>query len=399
VAVLAGLFTAWFEREIIGAQGADFTLSFVDRVLLAGRVIWFYLGKLIWPADLMFWYPRWVIDASAAWQYLYPAAAVCLAIGFAILARRRRGPLAAFLYFCGTLFPVLGFFDVYPFRFSYVADHFQYLASIGIIVPIAAGLAMLADANGSLVQRRIGQAASVLLVAALGVMTFHQSAMYHDNETLLRTSIARNPAAWIAYQNLGTLLIEDESRIDEAIDAYKSALAIRPDYFEARNNLVMAHIKAGTILSKTPEGEGAAIAHLEDALRIDPQSAEAHYVLANIFAQSPMRERLSEAVAHYEAALRARPNHFRARYNLGTVLMDMPDRRADAIAHLKEALKIQPDSVEANVNLGVLLAGIPGRTAEALDYLDRALAKRPDLAPIRELAARLRAESLPAGRP
>ncbi len=118
VAVAAGLFTAWFERDIIGARGADFDLTLIERGLLAGRVIWFYLGKLIWPADLMFWYPRWTIDASVWWQYLFPAAVAGMTIALAIVARRTRGPLAGFLFFCGTLFPVLGFFNVYPFRFS-----------------------------------------------------------------------------------------------------------------------------------------------------------------------------------------------------------------------------------------------------------------------------------------
>jgi hypothetical protein len=121
----AGLYTAWFERTGIGAQGADFDLSFVERVLLAGRVVWFYLGKLLWPAELIFHYPRWSIDDTAAGQYLFPVAALALLGGLAWGARRQRGPLAAALLFGGTLFPVLGFVNVYPFLFSYVADQFQ----------------------------------------------------------------------------------------------------------------------------------------------------------------------------------------------------------------------------------------------------------------------------------
>ena len=177
VAIAAGLVTAWFERDIIGARGADFELTLIERVLVAGRAIWFYAGKLTWPANLMFWYPRWTIDLSVWWQYAFPAAAVALAIGLGVLARRRRGPLAGFLYFCGTLFPVLGFFDVYPFRFSYVADHFQYLASLGIIVPAAAAVAMITNA-GTPARRRAGQMASAFLIAALGILTWRQSAMY-----------------------------------------------------------------------------------------------------------------------------------------------------------------------------------------------------------------------------
>ena len=136
IAAAAGAFTAWFEHQVIGAKGEAFDLTIIERAILAGRVIWFYLGTLVWPARLIFIYPRWTIDATSAWQYLYPAGAVALAVALASVAKR--GPLAGYLFFCGTLVPALGFVNVYPFVFSYVADHFQYLASLGIIVPAAA---------------------------------------------------------------------------------------------------------------------------------------------------------------------------------------------------------------------------------------------------------------------
>jgi tetratricopeptide (TPR) repeat protein len=391
VGMAAGLVTAWFERDVIGARGADFELTVLERVLLAGRVIWFYLGKLIWPADLMFWYPRWTVDASVWWQYVFTAAALGLALALGIVARWSRGPLAGFLFFCGTLFPVLGFFDVYPFRFSYVADHFQYLASLGIIVLAASGLAMVSD-TAPPGRRRAGLAACTVLVAVLGMLTWRQCAMYADAETLYRESIARNPRAWIAYQNLGTLLVY-RNQVPEAIDAYRAALALRPDHFEAKNNVVMAHIKAATMSPDTAEGTAAALAHLREALRVDPGSAEAHYALGNELAVSETPEQTAQAIAHYESALRIRPDHFRAHYNLGTVLMDVEGRHADAVAHLEAALKIQPDSTETRVNLGMALVRVPDRRREAIEHLAFALAKRPDLAPVRELLQRLQSDS------
>jgi hypothetical protein len=136
--VSAGLGTAWFESTHIGASGDAFTLSLVERGLLAGRVVWFYLGKLLWPVDLTFFYPRWTIDATSAWQWLFPAATLGLLAGLVWWQRRNRAPLAAALLFGGTLFPVLGFVNVYPFVFSYVADHFQYLAGLAPLALLTA---------------------------------------------------------------------------------------------------------------------------------------------------------------------------------------------------------------------------------------------------------------------
>ena len=172
----SGLFTAHFEHELIGAQGIDFDLSLLQRGLLAGRVVWFYLGKLLWPADLIFIYPHWTVDAAQWWQWVFPAGFLTLLAGLTWWSRRQRGPLAALLLFAGTLFPVLGFVNVYPFLFSYVADHFQYLASLAVFALAAAGLA-----RASVRLPRSGRvAAGAILLAGLGSLTWAQSAMYRD---------------------------------------------------------------------------------------------------------------------------------------------------------------------------------------------------------------------------
>ena len=364
MAAIAGAFTIWFEHEVIGARGTEFTLSGVQRLLLAGRVVWFYLAKLLWPAGLNFIYPRWSIDASAAWQYLFLIAAVAMAVALGVLSRPhpafapssqtaaagRRGPLAGYLFFVGTLVPVLGFVNVYPFLFSYVADHFQYLASLGVIVPVASALVLSSARLGVALQRVLG---TVLLVM-LGMLTWNRSAVFEDAETLYRDVIARNPQAWMAYQNLGTELAS-RNRLSEAIDAYEGALRARPDFPQARNNLVLAHMKLGDAAAEVPD-------------------------------------RIPSSIWHYESVLRIQPDHFRAHYNLGTVLMDLPERHAEAITHLEAAVRMRPESTEAQVNLGVALADIPARSQEAIAHLEIALAKRPDLTPVRELLQRLRSD-------
>jgi hypothetical protein len=90
VGAFLGLTTVWLERHHVGAQGAEWALSFVDRVLVAGRALWFYAGKLVWPYELTFIYPRWQIDAGAWWQYLFPLAAVAV-IFILWLLRQRLG--------------------------------------------------------------------------------------------------------------------------------------------------------------------------------------------------------------------------------------------------------------------------------------------------------------------
>ena len=139
-----GLLTAWCEKHLILAKGSDWDFSFLDRCLIAGRALWFYPRKLLWPADVTFIYPRWQIDTAVWWQWLFPLGGLALVAVLLMLLRRvGRGPLVAVLIFAGTLFPALGFIDTYPMLFSFVADHFQYLASIALIVLAASAAATL----------------------------------------------------------------------------------------------------------------------------------------------------------------------------------------------------------------------------------------------------------------
>jgi hypothetical protein len=140
-----GLITAHAESVWVGAGGAGYDLSALQRSLLAGRVIWFYLGKLVLPINLAFSYEKWTIDPADWTQWVYPLGVIALMGFFWSLRNRSRAPLAALLFFMGTLFPALGFVNVFPFRYSYVADHFQYLASLGIIALMASGIALAFD--------------------------------------------------------------------------------------------------------------------------------------------------------------------------------------------------------------------------------------------------------------
>jgi hypothetical protein len=203
VGAAAGLHTAWIERAQLGAEGADFALSPLQRVLLAGRVAWFYLGKLLWPADLTFIYPRWAIDSTSAMAYAWPVAALLVLGALWAVRKRSRAPLAAALFFVGSLFPVLGFVNVYPFVFSFVADHFAYLPSVGLIAALAAGAAAWAGRDARL--RRVAPVAAGLLLITLAALTWRQSRIYRDAPTLYQATLARNPDCYLCLNNLGTM--------------------------------------------------------------------------------------------------------------------------------------------------------------------------------------------------
>ena len=364
----AGLFTAWVERIFVGARGVDFSLSLLDRGLLAGRVIWFYLGKLVWPANLIFIYPRWNVDATVWWQYLFPLGVLALVAGLALLVRKQRGPLAGFLIFAGTLFPALGFINVYPFIFSYVADHFQYQASLGIIVPVAAGLTLAAGRlldNSVPATRWLSRAGSGLLLAILGVLTWRQCGMYRDAGTLYRETLARNPACGMAHTNLGDLLSRIPGRLPEAIGHFEAALRINPRDVYAHNDL-------GRAFTKIPGRQSEAIAEYEAALRIDPDCAPAHNNLAWVLQQ---QGKADEANAHYARAVALQPDYVTAHYDWGVALLEQ-GHAAEAITQFETAVRLAPDHADALVNLGNALMQVQ-RTAEAVACYEQALRLKP----------------------
>ena len=365
----AGLFTAWVERVYIGAAGSDFSLSLLQRALIAGRVIWFYFVKLLWPANLAFIYPHWNIDASVGWQYLLPAAVIAVAAVLWRLARWSRGPLAAFLYFVGTLFPVLGFFNVYPFIYSYVADHFQYLASLGVIVPVASAIAAGSDRLPG-TARSAAPAFAIALVAALGALSWRQAATYRDSETIYEDTLRRNPDSWMAHNNLAAELLDRPGRLNEAMLHLNLALQLKPDSAEALNNL-------GKALEQTPGRQTEAIARYQAALRIRPSFPEAENNLGRALSESG---RAAEAIPHFEAALRYRPGYAEAQSNLGAALLEIPGRVPDAMAQFDQALRANPNLAEAHNGLGSILSDQPGRLPDAIREFQAALRIRPEYA-------------------
>src|SRR5438128_391042 len=281
----------------------------IDRLLLAGRAAWFYLSKIFWPSDLTFIYPQWQIDATNPVAYLWLIAAVVFAV-MVYYGRRffGRSVEVAALFFVTTLGPLLGFIMLYTFRFTFVADHYQYLASIGPIALASAGLVTLSRSAKNLHWLVIASGGAVLI--CLSLLTWRQSATYRDLETLWRTTLAKNPSCWMAYNNLGVVQF-DKGNIDDAIDKYEQSLRLHPDYPEARYNLGGALLQKGRI--------DDAIAQCQKALELGPNDPDAHVVLGNAFMA---RRDIDGAISQYTQALALRAEDSNAHYNLATALRE-----------------------------------------------------------------------------
>jgi tetratricopeptide (TPR) repeat protein len=397
VGVALAFVTAWMEKVHVGAEGKDWILSPVERVLLAGRALWFYAGKLAWPHPLVFFYQRWTIDGHVWWQFLFPLAAASVIIGLWV-ARKRigRGPLAGVVIFAGVLVPALGFFDVFPFRYSFVADHFQYHASIGLIaVAVSAATILMASRPGQMPwPKRLG-AAGVLLV--LAVVAHRQTYVYKNVLSLCNNIIAYNPNCWAAYSISGTYLLQ-QAKYDEAVVRLRDAVRLAPDratlhtdlgaalilterfdeaVVEERRALALEPQNASTLYNYSAALRGAgdltaATESLRAALKIAPQLDIAQYALGDILVAQGMTE---EAVGSLEEAVRLQPANAKYREDLAATLIRL-GRLAPAKTHLRVALQLNPRSAEACYLSGTIDQA-RGDVRSAVSYFEAALALNP----------------------
>lgn len=354
VGIAMSIVTIWVEHHG-GARGEEWAFSLADRALIAGRAAWFYFAKLLWPVNLAYVYPRWELVSQTAWQYLYPLSAAAVIV--ALWASRKRigyAPSAAALFFVGTHLPTLGFVNFYYMRYSFVADHFQYLPSLGIIA-LAAGGATLSARRMGRNYARGGSAAAALVLAVFAGLVWRQTLIYKDLETILRDTLARNPACWMALNNLGNHY-SVSGRIAEAIELYKSSLQVRPGHYNALNNLAYAYTRIGE--------HAQAIEIYTRAVRRYPRDKFMQYELGAALRRV---DRTAEARRAFAEAVRLDPQFVEARVNLATVLVEQGDAGA-AVEELREAVRLRPGFVKARVALAELLAAMR-RSNEAVDQL------------------------------
>ena len=365
--------TVWQEQNL-GADGADWSLTFVERMLVAGRALWFYAGKIFWPHPLAFYYPRWTIDASAWWQYAFPVGAVAAILGFWALRHRiGRGPLAAVLIFAGVLAPTLGFFKIYFQLFSYVANHFQYHASPALIALVVAAAATAwskyaARLSPEFLIRIVGGTALLIILA---LTSFRAASVLRDEETLNLDAIAKNPDCWIAYSHLAVRLCTEE-RFEEALEASQNAMRLAPTRPRVPYNTGKILMDRGERDGFRPGDLDEAIASFDLAGRLNPTWAPPNVALGRALIRA---NRYDEAKRCLNRGLQLDPENVDALCSMG-FLWTEAEKWTDAQSCYEKATQLQPSRPEAHYGLGLALTG-NGQLTLAAEQFSEAVRLRP----------------------
>jgi len=385
VGLALALNTAWYETHIVGAAGPEFERGLLERLIVACRALLFYPWKMIFPWPLVFIYPRWEAVPASVLDW-WPCAVVGAATLGLVTAffRGWRGPGLAAAFYAGSILPALGFADVYPHRYSFVADHFNYLPSIGLIALAVGGVAWIAAryraSMGVLRARRALGAAIAVVLTCLGALTFNHCFVYENMRTLFEHVIRHNPDSWMAHTNLAKLLMDrgrpmlragdvehGRAILQNARDHLERALDARPHHDTAHFNLAIVLWELGELDAAYEH----AVAAVEGRERTNPaRPLVRHLYFAGSLAQLRGDD---DAMQHwYERALEVDPHHADANVNLGLHLAETGDLDA-ARAALDRALERTPGEAETLISAAVLSRRV-GRDAQAKSLLERAFA-------------------------
>jgi tetratricopeptide (TPR) repeat protein len=367
-----------------------------------------YLAKTFWPVDLANPYPL-----TRHWPWGQVLAAGALVIGlsvWAVLAARKRPyGLVGWLWFLGTMIPVIGLIQV---GVQSMADRYTYIPLLGvfwIVVWAAADLITRWQPPGKVVAL-----ATLLVLGTCAARTRDQLDYWRDGESLFRHAIATTRNNFIAFDGLGWALY-NKGQLDEAVFYSLKSLEIRPRYEDALKNLgnalarldadnadtnnphtlarrtrtdyAIAHNTLGVGLAMNGKPDDA-ILHFQKALLYDPDHVSARSNLGYTLA---LQGRLDEAIGQCEQILRRSPHNPAANNVLGFAFLKQ-GQWDEAVAHLREALQYQPDNAEAHFNLGQAQAGL-GRRDEAIAHFKEALRLNPNYRDAREQLNKL--ESAP----
>jgi tetratricopeptide (TPR) repeat protein len=249
---------------------------------------------------------------------------------------------------------MLGFIMLATFQYSFVADHYQYVASIGLLALAAAGfttaLAPFQEGKPFLQPVLCG-----MLLLVLGVLTWRQAAVYRNSETLWRDTLAKNPGSWMAHDNLGAGLLET-GRLDEAMDHFRKSIQLNP-------NGVVAHNDYSAVLQRYGRWDEA-VQEVRTALALGSRLVEPHINLVKILRR---QGKLNEAVEEYKTILQLVPPSEPGRIGLADALclLGRPD---EAIPYYREVLEANPTNADVRTKLGLALIELGDLAAAGSEF-------------------------------
>ena len=357
------------EGAVAGLIVAPFSWRLANSLVSYAK----YLLLSFWPEGLAIYYPS-SYHTAPVWQWT--AALILLGSITAVAlrnARERSYLIVGWLWFLGTLVPVIGLVQVGD---QAMADRYTYIPSIGLFIALVFGLADLANAwrIGS-VSIATASAVTVLLLASLTTL---QISRWRDSETLFAYVLSVTSDNRVVQNNLGTALGQ-QGRHAEAVPHFAEALRINPDYLDAIENMGVALWKQG----KATE----AIGFYQRALKVKPDSAKAHWELGQVLADQGKND---DAQQELLKAIQLAPNDSDIRRDLGRMLTRQ-GKFAEAIAQLNEVLRLNPDSAEAHNDLGVVLQ-MAGQPEGSLAHFSTALRLKPTLTVARDNLRRAQSE-------
>ncbi|MEE9212838.1 MAG: tetratricopeptide repeat protein, partial [Phycisphaeraceae bacterium] len=367
-----------------GAMGPTDVIPLHLRVANAVVSYVRYMGKMIWPSHLSALYPHPNLPGGTpltGWQ-VAGAGVLLLAISvLVIFMARRRYLLAGWLWYLGTLVPVIGLIQV---GVHSMADRYTYVPLIGLFIIIAWGGADLLTqlrSRHALLGRTLGGVAALVLAAFLAC-SWSQARYWHDSIALYAHALELAPRYPRMHSYLGHAMSR-RGRLDQAIGHYHQALEIDPNDADTHINLGVALRSQGKLDEATR--------HYRQALQIRPGDAGAHN---NLGVALRSQGKLDQAIGHFRQALAMKPDHVEAHNNLGVALRSQ-GRPDQAIVHFRQALEVNPHSAETHNNLGATLQS-QGKLDQAIRHLRQALDINPDFAEAHyNLGAALRSQGRP----
>ncbi len=365
------------------------TVALGARPLLAAAALCFYGGMLLVPWNVMALYPRWEVVPGAVvwWLPLLGVLGISAIVYRWVSDRRIRWGL---IHFVLLLLPVLGLRPFAFNKYSFVANHHVYLASVGFFLAFAEVLGFWHARRGRLVSLLTG-----LVVLCWLAITEQQILTWHDSESLWTQVLTENPRSPVALVNLGHELI-DRGLLEEGAALFRQALEVAPDSAEAHTNLArvffvqgkfeeaVKHCRAAVLVRPSDAGfhrnlamalksEGSveeAKAELRAALRLR-NDAGYHALLGDLLLAEG---NTTEAIGEYGLAL-AIDDAPQVRHALGMAYLSA-DRLREAAAAFEDVVRRRPDWVEAHYNLAVALRAL-GNRQEAIQQLEEALRLAP----------------------